>query len=136
MSVASVELSGELYELSRWCPSTRCNGMHNTKFPPQYDLGYLLRKLPDTIRSRGHGFWYRWQLTPLGPGYNISYQNHPWVRDHKSALKRDGFEDEYIENLPYWQPPHYADEAADVVAKLAIELFEQGILTKEAGDVR
>ncbi|MCO4274298.1 hypothetical protein NG701_07625 [Pseudarthrobacter sp. HLT3-5] len=141
MTVASLELCKELYELSGWVmPSQMGHTVRNEhgvgkEWWALYDLSYLLSKLPETIRNAEHSFWYRWHLTPLGHGFNISYQNDAWVTSHKSSLKRDGFDDEQIERLVYWQLPHYSDSAADVVAKLGIELFKQGIVTKEAGDV-
>lgn len=158
--IASRRLCEELYELSGWnrteflwaappltddyMPIHRkelhklnddpvmVSSMYNSTFA--YDLAYLLNRLPGTIRCREHSFWYRWRLTPLQKGYCISYQNDAWVTAHKSALKRDGFSDDYIELLQYWQSPQYGDNAADAVAKLAIELFKRGILVRKGSN--
>lgn len=96
MNVASPDLSQELYELSNWCPSERCNGIHYATSPPSYDLGYVLRKLP--------------------PGSRVfRATNGSWAAVRSSHAKAT-----------------WTETPEDAAAKLAIELFKQGILTKEA----
>lgn len=144
MNVVSLELRKELYELSRltWlgepsdCVLDSCphHGYYDngTFICPKYTLGYLIRKLPETIENRDHGYLWRWHLTPLGSGFNISFQNDAWVTSHRSWLKRRHFTDEEIDALTYWRLPLWDREAADVVARLLIELFKQGVLTRDA----
>lgn len=134
MNVASLELAHELHSLSGWETGTKFGHPGSGLIAPNYDLGYLLAKLPQSIDNKEYGYRWRWHLTPLGEGghgYNISYQNNIWVTAHRSSLKRKGLEDDEIEQLTHWRPPHWSYEAADAVAKLVIELFKQGILTKE-----
>lgn len=119
MSVASLELCKELYELSGWKPDEghwyndmyaegevklvrfpvpyRNNGRANVIIPA-YDLGYLLRKLPEDLTTYGkfRGEWYA----------------------HFSGY---GKTDEKIT---------YATTPEDAAASLAIELFKQGVLKK------
>jgi hypothetical protein len=120
MNVASLELCKELYEQSGW-NDTEYDYCRNKgdewdvwdqtaqgeySYPgfersvAAYDLGYLLRKLPD---------WLDWHLSPNPEvGYWMSSNN---VED----------------NVPRVD----AATPEDAAAKLAIELFKQGILHKE-----
>lgn len=102
MNVASPELSQELYELSKWCPSERCNGIHYATSPPPYDLGYLMRKLPErTSRIE--------DTVMLGRATD----NNGWSTVYREFV--------FIDATP-----------ENAAALLAIELFKQGILTQEA----
>src|SRR4051794_11489791 len=122
MNVASLELCRELYELSGWFDSSAdyywhvdyaphlCNkvvwpeGALGVEIFPAYDLGYLLRKLPST---------------------SISH-----LKNESSMAKWNG----YDTKLPVAQIRNYRQEAdipEDAAARLAIELFKQGIIKKE-----
>jgi hypothetical protein len=114
--VASLDLCRELYELAdwnevHWWYKTWDGidwqlGTYEADIPeciPAYDLGYLLRKLPQnigriTLKHREHsGMWFcKWD-------------------DRKGELGQQ------------------ADTPEDAAAKLAIELFKQGILMREDG---
>lgn len=122
MNVASQELCWELYELSAWAEtdlqwrfsyesktSTR-KGMtwhvarpHKGGLPPipAYDLGYLLRKLP--LDSEGET-----------PGVYWDQLENAWAADYGNEMR-------------YRQ---HAANPEDATAKLAIELFKQGILKR------
>ena len=133
MNVADIELCRELYELSGW-EDTECwwiekrngdikayTGAERSDYTytgdndlelPAYDLGYLLRKLPVKNNSlnfelvpRIDGSWYI--------GYTVS--KNPTVEEANKYIHAE------------------ADTPEDATAKLAIELFNQGILTKEGG---
>ncbi|MDQ0868995.1 hypothetical protein QFZ70_001468 [Arthrobacter sp. V1I9] len=106
MNVASPELSEDLYALSNWCPSERCNGIHYATSPPPYYLGYLLRKLP-SLNATGYV-----QLTKTRDAYHALY-----TINGKDRIS------EVLEVTP-----------EDAVAKLAIELFKQGILTRDGDE--
>lgn len=81
---------------------------HYDKQYPAYDLGYLLRKLPETMERI-----YHLTLTRAGEG------DYSW---------RCGYVDgTFIEG-----PSIYADTPEDAACKLAIELFKQGVLRKDA----
>lgn len=142
MNVASLELSKELYELSGWGATGNIYWRDTVSEPtvwftdhahndpelqvfdaenklPAYDLGYLLRKLPDTIDLdddadrvltlqpmrglRGSGRW------------DASYDNVDKVQDSRLDC--------------------FSDTPEDSAAMLAIELFKQGVLTRGGDDV-
>lgn len=144
MNTASLELCKELYELSGWKTGWWYPHVHiensmvsqehiytdefgaivdKQRDIPAYDLGYLLRKLPNkvTVKKRVYGFI----LTD-------STSDGTWIAD-------------YI--IHFWQTPiptdrnyemwlHHGDKAKlteadtpeDAVAKLCIELVKQGLL--------
>lgn len=110
MSVATLELCRELYELSGW-QSGNWHIIGPDESTPSYDLGYLLRKLPRIHKRDWHLFLQPW--TRYGTWYC---------------------------NLRHWQDPYLlveerasvGDTPEDAAAKLAIELFKQGVLTQEA----
>lgn len=128
--VASLELCKELYELSDWedtrddwykqdgygadlVPSTTSAqfGTHERfELFPAYDLGYLLRKLPDDVR-RADDVPYGLTLHKLGD--RDFHLNYWW------------FDDCLYSDLEPVATPE------DAATKLAIELFKQGVLTKE-----
>ena len=137
MNVASLELSNELYELSKWRNTEywwrlhKPNGLsklytfhemdadrfrfrnspeahrfsEENDFFPAYDLGCLLRKLPDNGLAR--------RLTIARDS------NGTWVACFHDTNSCDDFD------------RSHGDTPEDAVTKLAIELFKQGILTKE-----
>jgi hypothetical protein len=142
MNVASLELCKELYELGgwgdvrdvwkytepmstdikygtrkdgdRWCYSIQKGPMRSWNLNevsvwPAYDLGYLLRKLPEYVKlfRNNMGVYYCAAVTD-------SYR-HPDNRlgEPDSAHK--------------W---YMADTPEDAAAKLTVELFKQGVLTK------
>lgn len=137
MNTASLELCKELYELSGWyqveqyyeyypvSKSTRLrSGYPGNILPkmlpdfitPAYDLGYLLRKLPEGKIDRIHkvtkGVWWsnKWQKwVCIRQRYGVGSDNDEWkTYEYK------------------------ADTPEDAAAKLAIQLFKQNILTKGA----
>lgn len=115
MNVASLELSKELYELSGW-PGPQVSGItvsdqtygghfddDGNFVAPKFNLGYLLRKLPyDTmIRISRSGFTARWSNQSVRmPGIQLLT-----INIHRTTPE-------------------------DAAAKLAIELFKQGALTR------
>ncbi|WP_427007158.1 hypothetical protein [Pseudarthrobacter sp. H2] len=127
MNVASLELCKELYELSGWGMEVppaayrfwywiEAHGEYNLDdgdlmsedHPPfpAYDLGYLLRKLPKLVDGAG------------------------------LLMQFDGSDDDgwciYYEEQPVKYKAFYFDAAEDAAASLAVQLFKQGILTREA----
>lgn len=131
MNVASLKLCKELYELSGWVDveayyeyypiadkhalrhSAPGNAFAEDRILPDYifpayDLGYLLRKLPNYCRVERKGSTYV-------SGYTA-----------KAEIDLD---------TPFGQE---ADTPEDAACKLAIELFKQGVLAapthQEAGD--
>lgn len=133
MSYASPELCTELLNVSGWeitrfsykqVPDGEWVAIENTidsksRFHraselPAYDLGYLLRKLPPVIDD-GHGgtadlFFMMTNLTE-----DLEELDHYQYRFKYRGIMGIG---------------HQADTPEDATAKLAIELFKQGILTK------
>lgn len=116
MNVASRELCEELYEVSGWGadPLDKDDDIrdwygHPTDLKgwvcPKYDLGYLLRKLPEYIKDSG-GYRY-FILTPVSGYWCAQYGRSSvsvTVLTKKSASPEDA------------------------LCKLAIELVKQGIL--------
>lgn len=124
MHVASLELCKELYELSGWDDTDYTYYINAGEYSgqvchrsevfdkdgnmPAYDIGYLLRKLPDEATSEKHG------------GYHYFYMHHNsqyWYA--------------YYGVIDTTEFMEYADTPEDAAAKLAIELFKQKILSKE-----
>lgn len=113
--LASLELCKELYEVSGWSDTkflhARGGALANNSVPeyvsdfcpPAYTLGYLLRKLPPFIDDR------RLTLQPV-------VVNKKWCASYDLV-------DE--DNSRYNQ---FSKDPEDAVCKLAIELFEQGVL--------
>ncbi len=131
MNVANLELCKELHELSVWDDTvwfhfkghlyTSHELRGQTVGPgwepvPAYDLGYLLRKLPRYLEFQGkHEGDFLLKLMPL-------YDGSTWRI-------------EYAEASDDWMPFCVdADTPENAVAKLAIELFKQKIITREVGD--
>lgn len=123
MNVASLELCKELYKMSGW------DGTHyvwynrklilerlvkydkGTKFPA-YDLGYLLRKIGESSRHDHEDFG---MFDTVGVFHVGSTENK-----YLASCASDG---EQIDALY-----ERANTPEDAAAKLAIELFKQGIL--------
>ena len=123
MNVASRELCKELCELSGWdysvawsrltdTPDGREDWMLGTphsqaiEIYPAYDLGYLLRKLKSHLADNQ---WLDIRINERNKaGYVGAYGT--WEQGHL----------EYLE----------ASTPEDAAAKLAVELFKQGVLTK------
>jgi hypothetical protein len=120
MNVASLDLCRELYELSGWDDTTFLfiegdiegvgpaseYGYHPEMGDiPAYDLGYLLRKLPPHINERP-----------------ITISNYMIDGSSWSAAYMEYDQEIYTAS---------ADTPEDAAAKLVIELFKQGILTRE-----
>lgn len=148
MNVASLELCKELYELSGWDDLQfmwywhlgvgrkvhhREIGNYKLGSPiiSAYDLGYLLRKLPDVMHSLAYEVTYRLQMKKIDKTYFFEYSNHAWFRDMKSVFARKGY-DTSDESLAYGIKPVCADTPEDAAAKLAIELIKQRILPGKA----
>lgn len=135
MQVASLELCKELYEVSgwlgddRWYMTNPVGYVIGTATPrifendkdyvlgyrtdtPAYDLGYLLRKLPqsdDILNGRIYTLGVVWSLTGWMAGL--------WDADGNPAP-----------HLPISE----ADTPEDAACSLAIDLFQQGVLKKES----
>ena len=131
MDLASLELCTALYKLSGWDDCRWCfRDVSNTKTPhwmtdlhshehdkcfPNYDLGYLLRKLPPTLHEADSKAGVRPDNS--APAYYLRIQ-WSWTRLKWVALYQ------------YWHDGAVgADETPEnACAKLAIELFKLGII--------
>lgn len=125
MNVASLELCRELYEMSGWADTNYtyyANGgkhsgtmMHRSMVfnksdnLPAYDLGYLLRKLP-TFHDEAN-LW----LNNDGLSWQVGYAT-----------------DKYGNGDFHFILSELADTPENAACLLAIELFKQGVLTREA----
>ena len=115
MQVANLELCKTLWELSGWKVSTNPEGWHwvmdgqryQRQVAPAYDLGYLLRKLPETLKHPATGVDYTIGLSRL-------IDTKKWLADYSRSML----------------PNANADTPEDATCKLAIELFKQDVLTK------
>lgn len=123
MTTASLDLCKELYKLSGWdfesssyptdnlyhqnsgnglvIPTLAILNKYPDKYTPAYDLGYLLRKLPQKIKP--------------GLFRNPDSTNFEWSAICYARA------DEFMMTAK-------ADTPEDCAAKLAIELFRQGVL--------
>lgn len=124
MNVASLDLCKDLYELSGWNDTYTMWGEDDDSnvrmlkndyyigvdyLAPAYDLGYLLRKLPNNMES-GNGKTHWLTLSPLDrEAWSASYE----------------YENNDANQLEWANTPE------DAAAKLAIQLFKQGILKKD-----
>ena len=116
MNVTSLELCKELYELSGWDDPDLTNyyegtGIFPTAVCPLYHLGYLLRKLQDN------------DLTVI----------MRWNRDMGGRVAMKQWDKKWCIgtfDMPQGEYP-VADTPEDAAAKLTIELFKQGILTRD-----
>lgn len=131
MTVASLELCKELYELGGWDDVehsyTRGGDIVHNKLDgtyeqvgicPAYDLGYLLRKLlPYVAKSK-------YEIKFLTLVY-ASKADGGWICDYKAVMSNNWLHEGNRAKLTE------ADTPEDAACKLAIELFKQNILTKE-----
>lgn len=108
MNVANLELCKELYKLSDWTDTPdRWDAKKSWPIAlPKYDLGYLLRKLPEIRLETWHN-------------------GHVVVKHYTT----NGVP-EKLERLGRVVKAE-ADIAEDATCKLAIDLFKQGILERE-----
>lgn len=152
MTVASLNLCKELYELSGWEPNSwwwtedyqgttkdtkwsvsdepiiasgRNEGLSSY---PAYDLGYLLRKLPRKLNGVNS--------KQRDGNFNLyaSRGKTAWVASYADAdgsiirrLKKDA---ESQNNRNFWFIHGSSDTPENATAKLAIELWKQGVLSK------
>lgn len=108
MTSASLELCEELYELSGWVDTTYFD--KDGKYQFAYDLGYLLRKLPNMVKD-DDGTTVVTDDASDGMPFSLTHcEDASWVADYQGYLYG------------------HAATPEDAVAKLAIELFKQGIL--------
>lgn len=110
MTVASKELSQELYELSGWDDESLDHHGDGVR----YNLGYLLRKLPDWVKLFHYG----------KEGWQALSEEHITFNGVPQYRCRDGYDCECPDvESGYWDTPE------DAVCKLAIELFRKKIIT-------
>lgn len=123
MNYTKLELAKELYEVSGW---KTANFYIQIKDPdghiellsdydqkpatadykniaPAYDLGFLVRQLPKTLKDPDFGVWYPLNMTVFGDYYRYRYGQ--WVTGQSG-------------------------DPEDAAAKLLIKLFKIGVLTK------
>lgn len=120
--VASLELSKELWELSGWesdltwamterentllVSSNDKNLGHDIyRYSYSYDAGYLLRKLPRTVKHPATG-----EERTLGVSWHLTKKR--WVADYERSMI----------------PHAYATTPENALALLCIELHKEGIL--------
>jgi hypothetical protein len=127
MNVASLELCRELYELSGWRIVTTndqvdyewCerDGIYDVYLHvgqegiPAYNLGYLIRKLPNELLRHDLMLYKNKQSYGIG-----------FLDDEGGTLMDDDRLTEWCETAP---------TPEDAACKLAIELLKAGVLTKE-----
>lgn len=131
MNIANLELCKELYELSAWDDCWLCyvedpasivvvdrdyaDAHDANKYAPAYELGFLLRKLPQFTDTK-----HRFTLQPAGVVGGKKYPyNAAWCASYDDTNRRSNIKEQY------------ADTPEDALCKLAIELFKQGVLTRE-----
>lgn len=126
MNTVSLGLSKELYELSGWKTGRHFWSMKNPKLCQgdnfmdgmsftAYDLGYLVRKLPEELGNK-----------------RFIFTNGE--RPHAGYADRDNYGDHSLGGN-FYRDACYADTPEDAAAKLAIVLFKQGILKRGDGNV-
>lgn len=104
MNVASLELCKELYELSGWSDPYKYGDRVEHYHPyevPAYDLGFLLRKLPNEITHHLDRF-------------HLIRGEDNWYAKYECFKTNDIFT---LANTP-----------EDAAARLCIELIKQGLL--------
>jgi hypothetical protein len=120
-NVANLELCKELYALSGWGDDQSFmwglvsesihvlepEDVEAKRAVPAYDLGYLLRKLPETLEQDNYPVVSRYFRVGWSAYYEASNEYEPTER---------------------WYLVE-ADTPEDATCKLAIELFKEGILT-------
>jgi hypothetical protein len=125
VNVASLELAFELHALSGWETGTKFGHPSSGLIAPNYDLGYLLRKLPQRTdidedkwsqafdASTPETFFLAWEMDTMRNRFRVQMQ----------------IEDEVIHQTLF-----EAATPEDALAQMFIELFKQGILEKEKHD--
>lgn len=127
-NTASLELSKKLYELSGWeetekvfeilegnAVQPRSMALAHRWDTPAYDAGYLLRKLPNKMQDEG------WLLSLDHDGMDDAEEKIIWL-----ARYYDG--DTVGDETPISICPVTADTPEDALCKVAIKLFEEGVL--------
>lgn len=131
MNVASLELCKELYELSGWGDTEKAHYLLDGKpqvmrwskvgvederswhelvlRAPAYDLGYLLRKVPEFLPMPSEEFF--------PASLTVRCGKHEWLAGYATTRK--------------WIKKIWADTPEDAACKLAIELFKRGILQRD-----
>lgn len=109
MNVASLELCKKLYELSGW--------------EGDEDI-YMHQERSKWVKGKGS------YITNLVPAYDLGYllRKLPAVHNHDYLQLRKVNSDLWVAYYP--EIGGHADTSEDATAKLAIELFKQGILKK------
>ena len=104
------KIDGELYDETSWLIDyeTHAGKNRNQYAIPAYNLGYLLRKLPSP--------------------FTMIHRDNGW----ECGIDNPAEHDVRVKPAQHWQS---ADTPEDAACKLAIELFKQGILTKERHNV-
>lgn len=120
MNVASLNICKELYELSGWTWTEKC---WETRTNQGWNIN--LRPYADSSQNDGLSRYY--------PAYDLGYllRKLPVVTEvHKYS---DHFHARYVNVKRLIDEPIEINSGTpeDATAKLAIELFKQGILTKE-----
>lgn len=126
MDVTSRELSKELYKLSGWRYKTGTNGVWYDEGQlaiatwienaiPAYTLGYLLRKLPKEV-----------DMHYLTLEICDAHDEQEWAADYLRYPNQF-----LVANDPINADTTHASTPENAAAKLAIELFKQGVLIKE-----
>lgn len=134
MNVASLELSKELYELSGWDDSgiVICqSGSYREEYGPESDKGWFGYTEQEAVHHHGG-------IYPTYRAYDLGYLLRKLPQ--RSVEGRLGMDSE---GIALGKPTFYyanatgtyytygqADTYEDAAAKLAIELFKQGVLTR------
>jgi hypothetical protein len=113
MHVASLGHSRELYDLSGFSAGYMewYYDKYVRRVAPKYDLGYLLRNLPEVVATDELSY------------FTADLYLKPHIAETWNAGYRVGA------SFPKYST--VADTPEDAAAKLCIELFKQGILTPE-----
>lgn len=124
MQVANLELSKELWNLSKWTSTdyrwyedkgvdyVDVKGTNGLSLPA-YNLGFLLRKLPQEIDN------YYFDLS-------TTKDSSLWIAEY--------FTNDYTPERPMSKYKIEDENPEDCLCRLAIELFRQGILIKVGGE--
>lgn len=113
MNEASKELCEELYKLTGWADSS----MYVVDWPdgkrfPRYDLGFLIRKLPNFLE-----YW--------DGGNECSYLKLThWSRDWECGYWDDAVTDNRLSS-------HYCDTPENAACQLLVELVKRGVIKRE-----
>lgn len=125
MNVASLELCKALYELSGWKETFNC-----WEYSDGIPAGEPYLMQPELVRR--YGLWGTQDLKKQYPAYDLGYLLRKLPIGTELAIEDDAFYFSYYKDGTLYGPTSKSPE--DAAATLAIELFKQGILTKEVGD--